>query len=145
MSPTTDGVVSIRPPVPGDAAILVAGRDAEFHRFLGKGSDEPRPSDVVLVDGRVVGWVDVDPDHPAVGPGEINLGYHLFAAERGHGVATRAVRLVLQRLAEAGETSLVVVLIDPANERSLALARRAGFTADGQRDRQLRLVRPVRA
>lgn len=130
----TDGVVSIRPPEPGDAARLVAGRDTEFHRFLGEGAAEPDPVACIVVDGEVVGWVDHDDERTWLEPGEVNLGYNVFAEHRGHGYATRAVALLVQHLAECGSVDVATLLIDPENERSLALARRAGFVRHGDLD-----------
>jgi RimJ/RimL family protein N-acetyltransferase len=131
---TTDGVVEVRPPEAGDAARLVAGRDAVFHRFLGPGADHPEPTGCVTVAGEVVGWVDVDADRAWLEPGELNAGYHVFAPFRGRGIATRAVQLLLHQLALDGHHRTVTLLIDPANDRSLALARRARFTRHGDLD-----------
>lgn len=128
LRPTTDGVVTIRPPEPGDAATLIAGRDAEFHRFLGPGSDSPEPVGCIVVDGAVVGWVDHDDERSWLEPGEVNLGYNVFADHRGRGIATRAVRLLVHHLAVDTRDRVATVLIDPQNARSLALARRAGFS-----------------
>ena len=129
---TTDGVVTLRAPRAGDAAILIAGRDAEFHRFLGPGSDAPRPTAVIEVAGddgpAVVGWVDHDgPEaHDWLLPGQRNIGYHVFAAHRGHGYATRAVRLLLDRLAAEPSCEEAMFLIDAENEPSLRVATAAG-------------------
>jgi RimJ/RimL family protein N-acetyltransferase len=134
LRPTTDGVVTIRPPEPGDAATLIAGRDDVFHRFLGPGSDDPDPVGCIVVDGAVVGWVDHDVDRSWLEPGEVNLGYNVVAPARGRGYATRAVQLLMHHLAVDTPHRTATVLIDPQNERSLALARRAGFAAWGDLD-----------
>jgi RimJ/RimL family protein N-acetyltransferase len=128
---TTDGVVTLRPPVAGDAAVLVAGRDAEARRWFGPGDPEPAPTACVVVDGRIVGWVDADADQAWLGPGEVNVGYGLFAVHRGQGHATRAVHLLLHRLALAGAAHSATLLIAPRNRRSLAVARRTGFARAG--------------
>jgi RimJ/RimL family protein N-acetyltransferase len=130
----TDGVVTIRPPQPGDASVLVAGRDEEFHRFLGPGSDEPEPVACITVDGDVVGWVDHDADRSWLLPGEVNVGYHVFAPHRGRGVASRSVQLLIHHLAVTGQCRAATLLIDPANLRSQALAERTRFVRQADLD-----------
>lgn len=131
---TTDGVVVIRPPELGDAAVLIAGRDEEFNRFLGLGSDDPCPTGCVVLDDEVIGWVDFDIDRDWLEPGEVNVGYNVFAAYRGLGYASRAVKLLLHHLALSGEHHTATLLIHPDNVRSLALAERTGFAAHGDLD-----------
>jgi RimJ/RimL family protein N-acetyltransferase len=125
----TDGVVTLRAPGPGDVELLVAGRDEEFFRWFGTGATGPRPVACVWVDDRLVGWVDydLDPEHDWLRPGEVNVGYYLFATARGKGYASRAVELLLEHLGRDTEHTVATLLIHPENERSLALARRLGF------------------
>ena len=89
----------------------------------------------IVVDDEIVGWVDYDNDREWLAAGEVNVGYNVFAACRGRGYATRAVELLLRHLADA-EVHTATLLIDPANERSLALAARLAFGAAGQMDGQ---------
>lgn len=128
LRPATDGVVTIRVPEAGDAAILIAGRDDVFRRFLGDGSSEPCPAACIVVDGEVVGWVDYEAGQPWLEPGEVNVGYNVFAAHRGNGYATRALELLLGHLAADTDHHTATLAIHPDNEPSLAVARRAGFT-----------------
>jgi len=125
----TDGVVTLRAPAPGDAARLVAGRDDEFHRWLGPGAETPAPIACVWADDELVGWVDYDTDaeHGWLGPGEVNVGYFLFAPSRGKGYASRAVELLLRHLADETPHQTATLLIHPENTPSLALAHRLGF------------------
>ena len=139
----TDGVVTIRPPLPGDANVLVAGRDADFERWLGPGSDAPVPTACVEHDGAVVGWVDFDIGREWLDPTEVNVGYHLFSASGGRGHATRAVMLLLHHVALRTDSDTATVLIDPGNVGSLALAERCGFERRGTVGDQRLLVRPI--
>ena len=132
--PLSDGVVLIRAPAPGDAATLVDGRDDVFHRFMGAGDPSPSPTACIVVDDEVVGWVDYDVDRTWLQPGEVNVGYNVFAPHRGNGYATRAVELLLQHLAADTTYDTATLLIDRDNDRSLALARRAHFDAHGELD-----------
>jgi RimJ/RimL family protein N-acetyltransferase len=88
----------------------------------------------VVVDDVVVGWVDYDHDRPWLESDEVNVGYNVFRPFRGNGYATRAVRLLMRHLALDTEWQVATLLIHPDNERSLALARRAGFEPVGELD-----------
>jgi RimJ/RimL family protein N-acetyltransferase len=144
MREVTDGTVTIRPPKPGDAALLIAGRDEVFHRFLGDGADEPKPVACIVVAEEIVGWVDYDVDRSWLEQGEVNVGYNVFAAHRGNGYASRAVELLLRHLADDTDYETATLLIATDNERSLALARRNGFTAWGELDGNPYFKRAVR-
>jgi ribosomal protein S18 acetylase RimI-like enzyme len=129
-----DGVVTLRVPEPDDVELLVAGRDEEFFKWFGPGAQGPRPVACVWVEDRLVGWVDydLDPDHDWLRPGEVNVGYCLFAAARGRGYASRAVALLLEHLRLDTEHTVATLVIHPENARSLALARRLGFVQKGE-------------
>ena len=105
-----------------------------FHRFMGEGEPLPSPTACIVVDLEIVGWVDYDVDRAWLEPGEVNVGYNVFARHRGKGYASRAVRLLLQHLAEDTAYTTATLLIDPSNERSLALAQRCDFTLVGDLD-----------
>jgi RimJ/RimL family protein N-acetyltransferase len=141
--PRTDGVVMIRPPRHGDRAVLIAGRDDEFHRWLGAGSHDPRPTACIVVDDDVVGWVDYDTEQPWLEAGAVNIGYAVFAEARGNGYATRAVQLLLEHLAAHTTFTTAQLLIDPANTRSLAVAARAAFVPAGELDGRRLFTRKV--
>lgn len=122
----TDGTVMIRAPRPADTTALVAGRDKEFRRGLGEGSESPQPLACIVVAGGIVGWVDYDTDRDWLGPAQVNVGYNVFPDHRGHGYATRALTLLLAHLAERTPHTEATFLIDRANEASLGVAARLG-------------------
>jgi RimJ/RimL family protein N-acetyltransferase len=138
----TDGVVTLRPPGPGDAERLVEGRDGEFFRWLGPGAETPNPVACIWVDEELVGWVDYDVEHDWLRPGEVNVGYYLFPAARGKGYASRAVELLLVHLRDT-DHRVATLTIDPGNVRSLLLARRLGFAEKGKHERGLLFAREV--
>ena len=124
--PVSDGVVSLRTPGPADLAVLVAGRDEEFDRWLGAEAEMSPPLACIVVADRVVGWIDYDIDRSWLQDGEVNVGYFLLAGERGKGFATRAVELLIRHLADETSYQVATLLIDARNFKSLAVARRAG-------------------
>ena len=139
----SDGVVTLKPPRAGDAQLLVAGRDEEFFRWLGPGSEVPSPVACIWVDNELVGWVDYDLEHDWLEPGEVNVGYYLFPAARGRGYASRAVALLLRHLSGETEHRTATLVIQRENVRSLRLARRLGFVQKGEVERGLFFVRDV--
>lgn len=134
LRPRSDGLVTIRAPSPGDIDVLIAGRDEQFHRFLGEGDPEPQPTACVTVDGTVVGWVDYDNERAWLASDEVNVGYNILPGHRGRGYGTRAVRLLLDHLAQDTHWRTATLLIHSDNKRSLALARRAEFAQVGDLD-----------
>jgi RimJ/RimL family protein N-acetyltransferase len=127
----TDGVVALMAPRPGDARLLVEGRDDEFFKWIGPGADEPSPVACVWADGQLVGWVDYDLDHDWLQPGEVNVGYYVFPTARRKGYASHAVKLLLLHLSRDTDHAVATVLINRENEPSLALAHRLGFVEQG--------------
>ena len=145
LAPISDGVVAIRPPIDGDAELLIAGRDTEFHRWLGAGTESPSPTGCIVVGREVVGWVDYDVDRQWLEPGEVNVGYNVFALHRGKGYATRALELLLQHLEANTPYRTATLLIDPQNGRSVAVAARTRFAAKGELNGQMYFTRSLRS
>jgi RimJ/RimL family protein N-acetyltransferase len=106
--------------------VLVADRDPEGERWLGPGEGLPRPTAVVLVVGKIVGWVDYDTDRDWLGPDEVNIGYNVFAPYRRRGYASRAVRLLLGLLWDHTDYRRANLVIDVGNVASLGVARALG-------------------
>lgn len=140
---SSDGVVTLQPPRPGDAQLLIAGRDEEFFKWLGPGSEEPRPTACIWVGGELVGWVDYDLEHDWLQPGEVNVGYYLFPAARGRGYASRAVELLLQHLSRHTQHTRATLVIHPENIRSLGLARRLSFVQKRELEKGLFFIREL--
>lgn len=141
-----DSAVTLRPPRADDTAVLIAARDDAFRRWLGAGSDNPSPTACIVVGEQVAGWVDYDhdPDHDWLGDREVNIGYFVFAEHRGKGYATQAVELLLLRhLARDTRYTTATLLIDPANEASLAVAARCGFERRDDLRGQRYFTRPI--
>jgi len=78
---------------------------------------------------RLLGACDllISPTDPKIG----ELAYMLSAAARGHGVMTRAVRLIALWGLRAQGLARIEILTHPENERSIAVAQRAGFRREG--------------
>jgi RimJ/RimL family protein N-acetyltransferase len=113
---------------------------AERHREHAAGT---RFSFVVDIDGTAVGTVELRRDEPGTGdPHTGDLSWWLFSGRRGHGWATRAVRMLADwALTEVGQGGLglsrVEARVEPGNEASLRVATRSGLRKEG-----VRRVRP---
>lgn len=140
---SSDGVVTLRPPRAGDADLLVAGRDEEFFKWLGPGTETPSPSACVWAGGELVGWVDYDLEHEWLEPGEVNVGYYLFPDARRKGYASRAVELLLIYLSHHTEHTIATLVIRRENIRSLRLADRLGFVQIGELEEGLFFARDL--
>jgi RimJ/RimL family protein N-acetyltransferase len=143
LRPLTDGVITIRAPEEDDPARLISGRDEEWQRWLGPGSDDPWPTACIVVAGEVVGWVDFDSDRRWLRSGEVNIGYNVFRPHRGKGYATRALELISRHLERSTSFHMATLLIHPDNVASLAVAAKARFTPSGDVDGSRYFIRPV--
>ncbi len=144
----SDGVVVLRPWREDDIAPAIEGHDEEMARWFGfpevkptyeqhrqavenwrRGYEEGRTlvGFVVEVDGRVVGSVDVRD----VGHRTGALSWTLYAGQRGHGYATRAVRLLCDYAIDTLGMHRVEAEVDAENQASLRVATRAGLRREG--------------
>jgi RimJ/RimL family protein N-acetyltransferase len=88
-------------------------------------------------DGAVVGSVEIS----RIARGNFQsayLGYRIAAAERRRGYMTEALQLALRHAFRALKLHRVEANIEPGNEASIALVRRAGFTREGFSRRYLK-------
>ena len=154
----SDGTVTLRAWREEDVARAVAGHDDRIGYWFGRdraptyeeqlellaqrrreGAAGTRFSFVVDVAGTAVGAVEVSRDEPGTGdPHTGDLSWWLFSGQRGHGWATRAVRMLADwALTEAGQGGLglsrVEARVEPGNEASLRVATRSGLRKEGVR------------
>ena len=151
----TDGDVTLRPWRDADVADAVAGHDELIAHWFGWPADAVNPERMqkaihdwratyaddrsavgfAVEDGDgLVGSVDVRRREDGVG----ELSWALFRGRRGHGVATRAVRLLADyALTDTSSGGLgysrVEAKVEPGNEASLRVATRSGLRREGER------------
>jgi RimJ/RimL family protein N-acetyltransferase len=163
----TDGVISLRPLNPEDAADHLAGEDDEMAKWVSGGrstlatveafirnnqeswrSGGPRRAFGVFdcASNRLSGFIEVNLAR-VVEPGQVNVSYGVFPEWRRQGLALRAINLMDEYLRTATEARQIVLRIVPENIASLKLAEKAGFTFCGLFDepegRMARYVRDI--
>ena len=151
MPSLTDGVVRLRPLTQADAAAHLAGEDEEMAKWLNGGHSTadmvqaaidrfeeqwslggPRRAFGVFDCGsdQLIGFVEVNLE--LLGdPAEINVSYGIFRERRGRGHAARAIDLISEYLRSATKAKRIILLIAPANARSIRVAEKAGFARVG--------------
>ena len=83
----------------------------------------------VWVDGRLGGYVDLDPDNrDGLVEGDVNISYAVHPWARGRGVAVEAVRLVVDVIRARSIGERVAIRVEPENVASVRVAEKAGFT-----------------
>ena len=150
----TDTVIRLQMLEAADAPVHLAGDDALAQRYLSGGLSTldtvsawiercrlswerggPVRCLAIRTAARdvLVGYIEANLDHPAYRPGVANISYGLYPRARGHGYATRAVRLILDDLRRRTAARAAVIQVEPANHASLHVALRAGFRHLGER------------
>lgn len=83
----------------------------------------------VWVEGRLGGYVDLDPDNDdGLEPEDVNISYAVHPWARGRGVATEAVGLLCDVLREQRIGSRAAIRAELGNAASIRVAQKAGFT-----------------
>ena len=89
---------------------------------------KPGFSFAITKDGeRALGWINFYNESHAIA----GLGYILAPSERGQGLVSEAVEAMLAHGFKTLKLHRVYLDIDPQNERSIAVAERAGFRREG--------------
>lgn len=125
----------LRPGRPEDAdAVAAMWSDAETMRYMGGPRDPAKVREAVLA-GSAQAWAAVEPGTGEVvadlslhrkeidGAAEAELVWIVARPHWGRGLATEAVRALLDHLGRAR----VVALIDPENTASIRVAEKAGY------------------
>lgn len=82
----------------------------------------------IWFDGRLAGYIDFDPDAKDLpASGDVNISYAVHRWARRQAVATSAVRLVCDYLANADVGTRAIIRADALNTASVAVAERSGF------------------
>jgi ribosomal-protein-alanine N-acetyltransferase len=145
--------IYLRKVVRADRAELIAAarRSARLHRpWLSSPPVNDARFDALLANHRKPHWVQSlvcrRETHEAVGVIHVmditrgltsgggdsaRLGYYGFVPLLGRGLMTQGLRLVLHHCFHTLNLHRVEALIDPANTRSIALARRVGMRCEG--------------
>ncbi len=104
---------------------LLRLRIARSGRFV-----EGRLDLAIEVDGELVGSIEARAPAGAMPPGVCEIGIELFPSERGRGLGTEAVRLLVRHLL-AGEFPRVQASTDVANTAMRRVLEKAGFAHEG--------------
>jgi RimJ/RimL family protein N-acetyltransferase len=75
--------------------------------------------------------------HTRLGPGALEIGYWIRADATGRGLATEAAAALARAAFAFADVDRVEIHVEPANERSLAVARRLGFAEEATLRRRL--------
>lgn len=140
-------MIELRPLTGADVEAHNEGEDDEVVRWL---SGEPATDDStrrhfamladnasraagkrgfgIWLDGKLAGYIDLDPDADDLpGAGDVNIAYAVHPWARRRGVATSAVLLVCDYIADMGIGNRAIIRADTLNTASVGVAERSGF------------------
>lgn len=142
--PLADDAVTLRALTPRDRALFEGGRgdSAIIHRFGTQTAelDDQLQHFIDLFENGRGGALTITPEHrAAVGAifleyrdsGRGDIGYWVLSQHRGHGYATRGLRLAARWALQSLGWARVQLWIEPDNEPSLRVAEAAGFIREG--------------
>lgn len=84
----------------------------------------------VVEQGRIVG--DVRMHEPPAPDGSVKIGYMVVPIERRRGVAVAAAQALIDLASAHEDVVMIIARVSPANDGSLAVCRRLGFTDVGE-------------
>jgi RimJ/RimL family protein N-acetyltransferase len=147
--PLDDGVITLRPWRNSDAPAITRlfqdpdalawtrapspYRQGDAYQWLASLPTQMRRGDGLPLavtdasDGSLIASIDLR----MRGEGRAEFGYVVAAWARGRGIGTRALRLYSRWAFDTLGVARLELLIQPGNEASLALGRRAGFVEEG--------------
>lgn len=140
-------MIELRPLTREDVAAHIAGEDVEVIRWLSEvlstdestrrhfavlaenaSAGEGKRGFGIWADGRLAGYIDFDPDANDVpAAGDINIAYAVHPWARRQGVATSAVLLMCNHLADEYAGKRAIIRADARNTASQGVAVRSGF------------------
>ncbi len=144
----TDGVVSLRPPRPENAADHLAGEDHEIAKWLSGGRstmatvqsyiesseenwrcDGPRRAFGIFdcATNRLIGSIEANLAFPLLEQTQANVSFGVFSSWRGNGIALRALGLMATYLKGVNGMRQMVLRISCENAASLRVAEKSGF------------------
>jgi RimJ/RimL family protein N-acetyltransferase len=83
----------------------------------------------VLLDGRLAGYVDCNPDvRDGLEPGDVNISYAVHPWARGRGIAVEAVRLMSEHIRDHKIGTRAAIRVEPENHASVRVAEKSGFS-----------------
>lgn len=123
---------------PGPLPTVERGRSVALVRAANAPRDSAAFEIRSVEDGKVLGTVELS----RIARGNFQsayLGYRIAAEHRGRGYMTEALQLVLRHAFRTLRLHRVEANVEPGNDPSIALVRRAGFTREGFSRRYLKL------